>query len=182
MTNSFEKLLTMLDPHDREAAGREYELLRAKLIKYFEWRNCDNCNELTDDVFERVQNKLETDESIENIRAYAFGIANFVRLEHYRDPSRQNVTIEDENSDFVSPDSSTDLAQEKRLDCLNECMSRMDDEDRSFLIRYHDEDNGRRQDVRKTIASELKVSVNTLRIRACRLRSALESCIRRCCR
>ncbi|MFT3742918.1 MAG: hypothetical protein QM785_01365 [Pyrinomonadaceae bacterium] len=180
MTTSFETLLSMLDPNDRDAAGREYELLRAKLIKYFEWRNCDDCDELADAVFERVQNKLETDEGIENIRAYAFGIANFVRLEHYRDPSRQNVTIEDESDNFVVPDSSIDSEKEKRLDCLTECMTRMDEEDRALLVRYHDEDNGRRQDIRKAIADELKVSVNTLRIRACRLRSALESCIRRC--
>ncbi len=53
----FDKLLATLDA-DREQAGVKYESLRARLIKFFEWRNCESAEELTDTVFDRIIGKI----------------------------------------------------------------------------------------------------------------------------
>lgn len=72
----FDKLLATLDA-DREAAGAKYESLRRRLIKFFEWRNCETAEELTDTVFDRVIKKIAEGEEIQNVGAYSATVAQF---------------------------------------------------------------------------------------------------------
>ena len=90
----FDKLLATLDA-DREQAGAKYESLRARLIKFFEWRNCESAEELTDTVFDRVMKKIAAGEQIQNIEAYAATVAQFVFKEDYRRRERLFESIED---------------------------------------------------------------------------------------
>lgn len=57
---AFARLLTALDiNHDR--AAEKYELLRRKLIKMFERRQCANSEELADETLDRLTGKMETE-------------------------------------------------------------------------------------------------------------------------
>lgn len=58
--------------------------MRARLIKFFEWRNCESADELTDEVFDRVVKKIASGEQIQNINAYAATVAQFVCKEDSR--------------------------------------------------------------------------------------------------
>ena len=55
--DSFNRFLSLLDT-DRERAGAEYEILHRKLVRFFEWRECYNGEELADETVNRVARKL----------------------------------------------------------------------------------------------------------------------------
>ena len=90
----FDKLLALLDA-DRETAGVKYESLRVRLIKFFDWRNCETAQELADTVFDRILRKISEGAEIQNINAYSATIAQFVFKENLRNPAFQFESIEE---------------------------------------------------------------------------------------
>src|SRR5438132_6489695 len=72
--DAFDRFLDSLDA-DRERAGEKYELLRLKLIKFFEWHDALEPEELADETVNRVARKIYEGEVIENLNAYIFGAA-----------------------------------------------------------------------------------------------------------
>ncbi len=177
----FDKLLAVFDA-DRDAAGAKYEALRARLIKFFEWRNCETSAELADTVFDRITGKIADGEAIQNPTAYAAGVAQFVYREYLRKAQRRGESLEDNpNVRNLAGKAETDDAVNMRFDCLEKCLDRMDAETRRLLIAYHDTDERTMIPTRKRLADSLAVSLNTLRIRVCRQKAKLENCVRDCC-
>jgi hypothetical protein len=91
----FNKFLQTLD-QNREAAAEKYIALRSRLEKFFEWRDCENSEELTDIVFDRFSKKIIEGEFIENAEAHSVSIAKFVLMENRRNVLRNEEL--DENS------------------------------------------------------------------------------------
>ncbi len=179
---AFDKLLTMLDA-DREQAGAKYEFLRARLIKFFEWRGCERGEELTDIVFDRVIKKIAEGEQIQNINAYSATVAQFVFKEDCRRRERLFQSIED-SPEIEKAAETNDLAGETddlRLDCLEKCLAEFSAENRKLIVAYHDTDERTMIPTRKRLADSLNISLNVLRIRVCRLKTKLESCTLDCC-
>ena len=163
----FDKLLAILDA-DRDAAGAKYEALRARLVKFFEWRNCVAADELADTVFDRVVAKIANGEAIQNPNAYAAGVAQFVFKEYLRDAQRRGESLE-ERAEIRNPaETAEDDDSKRRFDCLDKCLAQLDAETRRLLIAYHDTDERTMIATRKRLAVSLAVSLNTLRIRVCR--------------
>src|SRR5262249_50613606 len=82
----FENLLHRLGAN-RERAGQAYEYLRRQLIRFFEW-NCDiPAEDLVDETFDRVAQKLEELE-IHNVVAFAWGVARNIRHEAEKKAAR----------------------------------------------------------------------------------------------
>lgn len=181
----FDKLLATLDA-DRDAAGAIYESLRVRLIKFFEWRNCELAEELTDTVFDRIVKKISAGEQIENIAAYAATVAQFVFKEDCRRRERFFESIEDAPEAQVAAQTNGfskefDI-EDARMDCLEKCLKEFSDENRRLVIAYYDTDERTMIATRKRLADEMKISLNVLRIRVCRLKSKLEICTSDCCR
>jgi DNA-directed RNA polymerase specialized sigma24 family protein len=177
----FDKLLTVLDA-DRDAAGVKYEGLRARLIKFFEWRSCETAAELADTVFDRIVKKIAGGEEIQNLNAYAAGVAQFVFKEYRRSLERRGESLEENpNIQQLAEKDGEDEAEKSRFDCLERCLAEMDSETRRLLIAYHDTDERTLIPTRKRLADALSISLNTLRIRVCRLKSKLEKCVLDCC-
>ena len=181
----FDKLLATLDA-DREQAGAKYESLRVRLVKFFEWRNCESAEELTDTVFDRLVKKIQAGEQIQNINAYAATVAQFVFKEDCRRATRLFQTIEDnpaiENLTATGKLAETDETDDARFDCLEKCLTEFSDENRRLITAYYDTDEQTMIATRKRLADSLEVSLNTLRIRVCRLKAKLEVCTKDCCR
>ena len=179
----FDKFLALLD-NDREAAGAKYESLRARLVKFFEWRNCDAADELTDAVFDRVAKKISEGEQIQNVAAYAATVAQFVFKEDCRKRERFFESIEEnpsaENLIAASDSSETDETSAARFDCLEKCLAEFSDENRRLVVAYYDTDERTMIATRRRLADSLEISLNTLRIRVCRLKAKLENCTREC--
>ena len=179
----FDKFLTTLDA-DREQAGAKYESLRGRLVKFFEWRNCDVAQELTDIVFDRVIKKIAEGEQIQNINAYSATVAQFVFKEDCRRRERHFESIEDvpetqyllKKTEFIEEE--TDDLQ---MNCLEKCLAKFSAENRRLIVAYHDTDERKMIATRKQVADEMEISLNVLRIRVCRLKAKLEECTRDCC-
>jgi DNA-directed RNA polymerase specialized sigma24 family protein len=169
-----EALLALLDP-DRERAGEIYEEIRGRLIRIFEWRHCDCPEDLADETFNRVGRRRAERAPIEDPLAYIYGVANRVFKEFWRREERKRRAREAERpADPIWPDPRED----ERLDCVRRCLADLPEDQRSLIVRYHDDDD--RIHSRRELARELGIAMNALRIRAHRIRRDLEECVRSC--
>ncbi len=170
---------------DRDAASEKYLRLRERLERFFEWRNCENIEELTDIVFDRTAKKIADGEKLVNVEAYCVSVAKFVLLENRREAFRTKDL--DENSSNMI-ESRNENGSEKNSDlndtryrCLDSCLSEFPGNDRKLIINYFDTDEKTMISTRKRLAQACGITLNSLRIRVCRLKSKLETCTKKCC-
>ncbi|MFT3743166.1 MAG: hypothetical protein QM785_02625 [Pyrinomonadaceae bacterium] len=177
---TFDAFLALLDA-DRAAAGTKYEQLRLRLERFFEWRGCEASDELTDICLDRVQKKIAEGEIIQNVTAFAATIAQFVYKESLRSKSRLTDSIDSEDApEIAAPEIEVD--EDDRLNCLETCLAGFQINDRNLIVSYYDTDEKTMIASRKRLADSLAVSLNTLRIKVCRLKAKLEKCTKDCCR
>ena len=85
----FEKLLDQLGPTE-ESASREYERIRVRLIRYFEWQWFTNTEDLADETMNRVTKALGNGKAIwtKNPICFFYGFArNIAREERGKIPA-----------------------------------------------------------------------------------------------
>ena len=75
----------------------------------------------------------------------------------------------------------TDETDDSRLDCLEKCLAEFTEANRRLVTAYYDTDERTMIATRKRLADSLSISLNTLRIRVCRLKAKLEDCTIDCC-
>ncbi len=176
----FDEFLKTLNA-DRDAAAEKYVRLRERLERFFEWRNCENVEELTDIVFDRAVKKIGEGEKIVDAEAFCVGIAKYVFLES----RRQSFRTEELNENY--PDAEKSKAgegfepKEKRFKCLDDCMADLSADNRDLIFSYFDTDEKTMIPARKGLAERLGITLNTLRIKVCRLKAQLEKCTKECC-
>jgi hypothetical protein len=178
----FDVLLQRLDA-DRNRAGEKYEEMRWRLVRFFQWNNCLAAEELVDEVFNRVAEKLsEKGDQIPDVAAFAWGVAKNVRQEALRNDLKTVPLADLPNEEGFVPmsrdsvDSESEITQ-RRLKFLRICIQRLSAQDRKLLLTYH-APKGRRIEERQRLASENALSMLALRVRASRLRFRLEECIK----
>ena len=177
----FESFLGTLD-QNQEQAAEKYIALRERLEAFFEWRDCENAEELTDIVFDRIIKKIIEGEIIKNSEAYCVSIAKFVLFENRRNVLK--TTALHENSPEIRNKNEEDVEPEEKriqLKCLDECLSKLSEDKRKLLIGYFDTDEKTMIPTRKNLAEKLDITLNNLRIRISRLKSKLEKCTKKCC-
>ncbi len=176
-SDHFALLLARLDP-DSDRAGETYERLRLRLITFFQFRKCHLPEECADETLDRVARKLAEGESVENLFAYAHGVAKYVLLEYRRRPDRETDEI-----DPTLP-SRTDILDEamrsENLACFKQCLQELAPEDARLLLQYwvHDEKTNIRP--RQELAAELGISAGALRLRIMRIRTRFIACFEKC--
>jgi RNA polymerase sigma factor (sigma-70 family) len=195
--DQFEGLLRRLNP-DREQAALQYESLRFKLIRFFEWNGCTGSEDLADETLDRVARKLPLVDILD-VTAFAWGVAKRVRLEGDKKAARAEhlsrryfapgtgsgggrwtglpqQLSEHPGSDpagFGQSDSQEDRPDQERFDCMRRCLDRLPARDRELFLAYYDArpKDGER---RRRLAESMGVSVGALRVRVNRLRDKLE--------
>ena len=168
---AFDALLDWLDS-DREQAGIKYEQIRSRLIKIFTGRGCVDPEDLSDETINRVTRKLNEiqDEFTGDRARYFFGVANKVYMEYLRRKPPQ-----------LPPQRLPDPGRaELEHRCLERCIDRLSSEDRDLFVRDYGTKGAMQADRRKALADELGISVNALRIRVYRIRTALKKCVEKC--
>jgi DNA-directed RNA polymerase specialized sigma24 family protein len=182
----FEALLLRLDA-DRNRAGEKYEEIRWKLIKFFQWSSCLEAEDLADETFNRVAEKLAAEkEAIEDVTAFAWGVAKNIRQETLR-TNTKTVRFPDlpgAEGSFADNRPTYDAYYEppgnmNGLKCLRGCIQHLSAENRKLLLAYHSP-RGRRGEGRRRLAEKYGITMLALRVRANRLRFKLEECIRKC--
>ena len=168
---SLEGLLAWLGP-DRDQAGVQYEKIRVGLINYFTFRAPCDAEDLADETINRVISRLpEIRHQVNGERTrYFYGVARKVQLEYLRRKTPQPPPEPLVDSERV----------EVEYQCLEQCMSKLSDENRELVLRYYQAEGRQKIEDRKLLAQELGIAPNALRIRAYRIRAALQKCLEKC--
>src|SRR5438045_1046331 len=98
----FERLLTRINA-DRNRAAEGYELLRRKLVLFFERTRCTRPDELADETIDRVATRLGAEE-IRDLNLFAYGVARKVCLEVQRKQGRFIPLDPSEDQDRLAVD------------------------------------------------------------------------------
>lgn len=174
---AFDLLLTAFDA-DREIAGKKYLELRSNLVRLFEWRGCPFPEDHADETVNRVARKLSEGEAICEPAQYAVGVARMLLLEIRKDQFRQQRAV----SELANAEPPTYEFEEldPRVACLESCLQGLSRENRELILEYYRGDKGEKIDNRKKLTDRFKVPINTLRMRALRLREKLQACVEKC--
>lgn len=187
--SAFRRLLGWLD-EGVDSGGEKYLEIRRRLVSYFDRKNCPAPDELADETLNRVARKLEEDGPIAGTppARYCYTIARFVFLEDLRRAGRDQTSLDDlagsshlAMSAAVTPelrDSPED--KEKLHDCLERCLRQLPPDHRELIIQYYRGEQRAKIDNRRTMAARFNLTMNALGIRACRIRSRLETCVNKC--
>jgi DNA-directed RNA polymerase specialized sigma24 family protein len=181
---AWDRLLWQLAP-DRACAARRYELLRAKLIRFFARRGCALPEDCADVTFDRVARRLDEGVRVAETAVYLFGAARLVALEQQRRASRpwaQLAILQDAERDRDAVEREPGERESKRLFAagfLDSGLRALDAAARRLLIRYYEGDGASQRRARAALARDLGISAGVLRVRVHRLRARLEGAARR---
>ena len=175
---AFEKLLNAFSA-DRDEAGVQYEIMRRKLVRFFEWRKVESADEYADETINRVARRIEEGEVIENLNGYFYGVARMVYLEALKEQERAAVSIDDDPHirDKKAPEPTE---SEPRVVCFDQCLDSLPADNRRLIVNYYQEERRAKIELRQELADSLQIPLNALRIRAHRIRMRLEQCITQC--
>jgi DNA-directed RNA polymerase specialized sigma24 family protein len=174
----FASFLAWLDP-DPERAARMYTDIQKRLTRMFDYRGCDQPEELADETITRVMRQsADLAESYEGdpVR-YFYGVARNVVRQHYTARSRAQARV---LLATPAPPPPEDL--ERRHACLDRCLeSALTPDERHLILEYYrSEKRGGHIAHRGGLAQDAEVSSSTLRKRTERIRRRLGECLLAC--
>lgn len=180
---ALDSLLKWLD-EGTNSDGQRYLEIRRRLVSYFDRKNCQAPDELADETLNRVARRLEEAGAIETETPakYCYTIARFVFLESLRTQDKDEALHHKLLREAHDPQEDQDLrrVKEQMLDCLDQCVGKLDSAHRELIIKYYFGKERIKIEARRAMAAELGITVNALSIRACRIRDKLEACVRQC--
>ena len=174
--SAFDKFLACLDIN-RNRAGEIYETLRQKLVLYFQVRMVMMAEDAADEVLNRVIRKLDTGEEIREPATYVFGIARMMLLEVTRKQERHQE-LPDQLS-IAAPAHDEAEEAEQQLRHLRQCLAKLTTEQRELITNYYQEEKRAKINLRQELAQRFGIDMNSLRVRACRLRDQLQACVKK---
>lgn len=183
---ALDKLLVCLD-RNRERAASRYEIIRRKLMKYFECRRCCTPEDLADETINRVARKILEGKEIwtSDPANYFYGVARNV-LKEYRTELERELSLLETIPSLTRPCENTLRQQEiefernnleQQLACLEYCLQQLSPDNRQIIVNYYQGEKGERIKNRKLIAERLGIPTNALRIRVHRIREKLEQSV-----
>ena len=177
---SFDEILAWLDP-DRELAGGLYVDLRRDLGKIFAWNHCTDPEGMTDETFDRVAKQVHDlrDTFEGNPKLFFYGVAKNLIKENQK-KAKLHVSIEDVDLPGNPPQEAEEESPDLREECLRACLGALTKEKRDLILAYYAKEKQAKINHRTEMARRLGVPIETLRVRAYRIRGTLEVCIERC--
>ena len=172
---AFDKLLHALDG-ERERAGNIYQETRSNLIRFFEWRGCPFPEDHADETINRVAKRISQGEEVREPAKYFFGVARLLFLEIQKERAREVHALDN----LPETDSSSSDSDETRIDCLRHCLKGISPDQRELIVGYYQGEKGDKIRNRQGLSERLRIPINTLRMRALRLRDTLEVCVENC--
>ncbi|MBI1760209.1 MAG: hypothetical protein HYR56_02125 [Acidobacteria bacterium] len=175
--DAFDLLLAAFDA-DREIAGKKYLEVRGNLLRLFEWRGCPFPEEHADETLNRVARKLSAGETLREPAQYAIGVARLLLLEIRKELAKQQTALSELGN--AEPVVYEFEELDPRVACLEHCLQSLSAENRELILHYYQGDKGAKIENRKRLTDHFKVPINTLRMRALRLREKLQECVEQC--
>ena len=174
---AFDRLLLSF-ADDRDSGGTKYLEIRSHLTRFFEWRGCQFPEDHADETFNRIAKRVAEGEEIQNPSGYAMGVARLLVLEIIKGRQREQVALNEMTS--TSSELSSEDDGEQRIGCLRSCLNGLSIENRVLITEYYEGEKGDKIQNRKKLVEKLGIPVNTLRMRALRLRDRLQGCVEEC--
>ena len=174
---AFDKLLIVLGG-DRDGGSEKYLEIRTNLTRFFEWRGCSFPEDHADETINRIARKVDEGEQIQNPMGYAMGVARLVLLETLKGRQREQSAMNElgtASEAYVEPEDGED-----RLECLQGCLQTLTPDNRELILQYYQGEKSEKIQNRKKLLDQLGIPVNTLRMRALRLRERLQGCVEQC--
>jgi len=174
---AFDRLLVALGG-DRDSAARKYLEIRSNLVRFFEWRGCSFPEDHADETINRIAKRVGDGEEILNYSGYAMGVARLLLLEINKGRQREQLALAEigpKSEVYEEPDDT-----ESRLTCLRSCLQTLSTDNRDLILQYYQGEKGEKIQNRKKLMDSLGIPVNTLRMRALRVRERLQSCVEEC--
>src|SRR5664279_1614966 len=128
---------------DADKAWIQYDLIRRKLIKFFECYNCWPPEEYADEVLDRIAKKSDI-RKIRDIPSFAVGIARNLRFEdrkkrqrltHFEESPEGEASVADPHDYHMEIVEQIDA--EVRFHCLQECLTALRTRDRDLALDYY---------------------------------------------
>ena len=176
--DAFDKLLLTLGGGDREGGSEKYLEIRSNLIRFFEWRGCAFPEDHADETINRMARKVADGEEILNPSGYAMGIARLLLLEIFKSQQREQSALAEIGNASEAYTVSDD--GEERVTCLRSCLQTLSTDNRELILQYYQGEKSEKIRNRKRLMERLRIPVNTLRMRALRLRERLQGCVEEC--
>jgi DNA-directed RNA polymerase specialized sigma24 family protein len=174
---AFDRLLASLGEH-REIAGERYVEIRKNLVRFFEWRGSDAPEDNADETINRIARRISEGEQIRNPGSYCLGVARLLLLEKNGERARQQQVLAELTNSISN---SAEVQQEDaRVDCLRDCLQQLPSANRELILQYYCGDGGAKIKIRKNLAARLGIPINTLRMRALRIREELQRLVENC--
>jgi hypothetical protein len=128
---------------DRDEAAEAYEIMRLRLIAFFDRRGCQSSDELADEAFDRVAKRLVGGEAIRS-GGYFLAVAHRVYLEMRSRPGLDPMPDEGllEAVDHSNPEQLLEEAEEaaartRRTAGMIRCLRELGADDRRLVLDYH---------------------------------------------
>lgn len=184
--SAFQRLLHWLDG-GTNSEGQKYLEMRRRLVAYFDRKNCTTPDDLADETLNRVARRLEEENisEAEEPAKYCYIVARFIFLEHLRSSRQQEALASDLKRNATQAITAFDQVQEEKdvmLSCLEGCINRLEPAGRQIILGYYVGKEREKIADRRSLAQSLGITSNALSIRACRIRTRLEQCVRECCK
>jgi DNA-directed RNA polymerase specialized sigma24 family protein len=168
---AFDSFLARLGS-DRAEAGAQYQTMRAALVRYFSEYGHLDADECADQTLDRLVRK-NSECQIDNLTAYMYAVARWVRVENHRRTKREVPLSETANLTAVAGDPHEAVEKAEKLAIVHRSAQQLSGDDAALLAAYFpsagDERAGRR-----ALAVALGISAAALRLRLCRARRRLE--------
>lgn len=178
--DQFDSLLAWLDS-DRDVAGAKLLQICASLERLFFLKGALEIDALTDETVNRVAKRVDTLDRtlVENPRTVFWGFARNVFLENVREIQGARVTT-DADDLITKYEGDVGSLVEYKSECLDDCLSKLSDEDSKMMLDYYGYEHGNRNNARDGLADRLSISVGNLHTRVFRIRDLLKKCIQKC--
>lgn len=168
---AFDRLLGALG-EDRDRAGERYVEIRSNLVRFFEWRGCPFPEDHADETMNRVAKRLDAGEEIRNPSGYCIGVARMLLLEINKERAREQQALGEMAS--VQADAPDASESEAHIECLRACLQKLSADNRELVIEYYQGEKRARIERRKRLSEKFGIPINTLRMRALRIRETLQ--------
>ncbi|HEX8288881.1 MAG TPA: hypothetical protein VF556_12845 [Pyrinomonadaceae bacterium] len=171
----FNVLLNWLD-HNRESAAHKYEKIRQRLIRIFTGRGCFEAEELADETFNRVTQKIPqlVGSYVGEPALYFYGVADKIHLEWLR---RQKKT---QQLRLPERDECDEADLEIEYECLENCLKNLPVDQHELIVEYYREEKSAKIENRRKLAKKYGFGANALQVKASRIRRQLKECLRNC--
>jgi DNA-directed RNA polymerase specialized sigma24 family protein len=144
------------------------------LIRFFQWRGAPFPDDHADETINRIAKRIWEKEEIRNPDSYYLGVARMLLLEINRERVRERQALTEMPFSLFSSLESDDC--DERIDSLRNCLQHLSDENRQLILQYYHGEKAEKIESRRRLSERLGISVNTLRMRALRIREELQRC------